>query len=425
VPEPHLQPSRVLSAGLTAALLAWSVGVLCAEPLASAGMAAAAALAAGCAVQRGHVDWRVILLSWWPLWAFIAWAVLASFAGGNPPTGTGVARLADWAAIPIAAWAFRRIPARGLGVLAGAVAAVFLLSCLVAGLQHFGLWPSESFFAPLRWTRLPFYRVYEPVPGDPTRFMGGGLIFHRLKFAHVGGLVIVSAAALGARAPPRWRALSILTVAFGFLSVLVFPYARAACVAIAGGLLVAVVMGARRRRLALWVGLAVVGIASAVVAADAPLRERFLNGVTASGSGDRDLLLSTGVAAVRARPVVGVGLGHFRPSLFAPPGSPQHVLEQPGKAHNEFLSMAAEVGIPGAILFIGMLLWMAARFRSDAPEGAAALGALAYFALLSQVHDPLFQAPFSIALALALGLGFKPRTGPAQASRPSTPTSSS
>jgi O-antigen ligase len=342
---------------------------------------------------------------------------------GHAPTGSGLARLSDWAAVPLAAWAFSQVPPPLRRALAAAFAVVFLASCGVAGLQHFGIWPPESFFSRLAWTRMPFYRVYEPVPGDPGRFMGGGLIFHRLKFAHVGGIAVVCAAALGLRADGKRRAAGLATAALGFASILTFPYARAAAVALAGGLVVAVAFGLPNRRLGLAIGGAILAAAAIAIGGNAPLRQRFLNGITASGSGDRDLLLATGVAAVREHPLAGVGLGRFRPSLYAPPGSPQHVLEQPGKAHNELLSMAAEVGIPGALLFAGLLLWIARLMRADRAEGAAGLGVLAYFALLSQVHDPLFQAPFSMALALALGAGLTRRSDPSQSGTPSTPAS--
>jgi O-antigen ligase len=420
--DPHAAP-RALSAGLTAALLAWGVGCLCSEPLASAGIAAAAALGVANAFQRGRIDVRVLLRDGWPLWLFLAWAVLAPLVAGRTPSGSGLARLSDWAAIPIAAWALSQVPPRLKAVLAATFAVVFLVSCGVAGLQHFGVWPPESFFAPLAWTRMPFYRVYEPVPGDLGRYMGGGLIFHRLKFAHVGGIAVVCAAALGLRASGRWRAAGLATAGSGFASILVFPYARAAAVALAGGLVVAFALGLPNRRIGLAVGGVLLAVAAIAVGVNAPLRQRFLNGVTASGSGDRDLLLATGVAAVREHPLVGAGLGRFRPSLYAPPGSPQHVLEQPGKAHNELLSMAAETGIPGALIFAGLLVWLARRMRADRPEGVAALGVLAYFVLLSQVHDPLFQAPFSMALALALGAGLTRRSEPSQTAKPSTPAS--
>jgi len=397
---------------LTWGLAAWGVGVFASEALASAGIAVVVATALVHAFRtrgEGAAAWA---RSWWPLWTFVAWAALAPLAAGRLPTGSGLGRLSDWAALPPAAWALGQLDPRRQRALAGLLAVIFLASCAVAGFQHFGVWPREDFFRGLEWARVPFGRVYETVPGDPNRFMGGGLIFHRLKFAHVGGIAVIAAAALGLGAPGRWRVIGLATAALGFASIVAFPYARAASVALAGGLCVALAVASPNRRVGLVVAAGALGLALAIGAADAGLRARFLTALTAQGSGDRQLLLQTGEAAVEAHPWVGVGLGRFRPALFAPAQSPQHLLEQPGKAHNEFLSMAAEVGLPGGAMFILLLGWLWWQAGGTPGLQATTRGTLAYFALLSQVHDPLFQAPFSMALVLALASGLQQVTSP-------------
>lgn len=82
----------------------------------------------------------------------------------------------------------------------------------------------------------------------------------------------------------------------------------------------------------------------------------------------------------------------------------EHVKDNPGKAHNQYLSMAAETGIPGAIFFVILLGWFMAQARTR-PYGALTQGAIVFFAIVSLAHDPLFQAPVSMALVLAIGLG--------------------
>src|SRR5439155_1059930 len=109
-------------------------------------------------------------------------------------------------------------------------AAVFLTSCAAAACQHFGVWPSEEALAALAWTRVPFYRVYETVPGDSSRFMAGGLLMHRLKFPNIGGLCVLWALALALRSTGRPRAVGLAVAAVGFLAAIAFPYARAASV---------------------------------------------------------------------------------------------------------------------------------------------------------------------------------------------------
>lgn len=70
--------------------------------------------------------------------------------------------------------------------------------------------------------------------------------------------------------------------------------------------------------------------------------------------------------------------------------------------------MAAETGVIGAGLFVYLLGWMAVRARK-LELGALTIGVIVQFAVLSLVHDPLFQAPFSQGLVLLLGLGLAPR----------------
>lgn len=119
--------------------------------------------------------------------------------------------------------------------------------------------------------------------------------------------------------------------------------------------------------------------------------------------------MAAGVEAVRQHPFVGIGPGQFRPSKFSDPTMAEHVKDNPGKAHNQYLSMAAETGIPGAIIFVALLVWLAAIARSR-PYGALTQGSIVFFALLSLAHDPLFQAPVSMALMLAIGLGLAERS---------------
>jgi len=51
------------------------------------------------------------------------------------------------------------------------------------------------------------------------------------------------------------------------------------------------------------------------------------------------------------------------------------------------------------------LLVSLVRKARVAPLGALTIGCIGLFVVLSLVHDPLFQAPFSMGLVLMLGLG--------------------
>jgi O-antigen ligase len=250
--------------------------------------------------------------------------------------------------------------------------------------------------------------------------MAGGLFAHRLKFAHVGGLAVAFAACLGVRAKgwPKWLAFG--TVAAGAASIVLFTYARAAVIGLAVALPVALFLSMRWTR---WSRAGVVLACAAVLTAaglNSALRQRFISALTTDGSGDRAAILASGARAVREHPLAGVGLGRFRPSLYAAPDVPQYVLDNPGKAHNQLLSTAAETGLPGAALFLLLALWLVLSLSREHPAGAAGLSSLAFFAVLSLFHDPLYQAPFSMGLSLALGaaMGLGRVTAPAPARTP-------
>jgi O-antigen ligase len=412
--EGDLKRPAWLQGFLFGQLLLWVVGSLTLEALASAGLigSVGAVLAWTFARKPDERFWEDAR-RWWPLGAFVAWGLVASSVAGRPPSGTGLARLLDWVAIPVAgvAWTWLTPEQRRRVALVGAW--VFLVSCAVAGLQHFGIWPSLSAFESWSWTRIPFRRVYEPIPGT-NRFMAGGLLFHRLKFAHSGGLVVLLAATVAMGAKGRDRVLALAVVGVGLFSLGVFPHARAGLIALLLALIFLAVISAprlpatERRTLRLGLAAALVGTAVLVLASPS-LRGRFLSATTSSGSGDRDKLLASGIRAVSQFPITGVGAGHFRPSRFPSEDMPESVREHPGKTHNQYLSTAAEMGIPGLLLFV-LLLATLVRFMGAATLSACAgQSCLAFFALLSLAHDPLFHAPFSMALMLVLGVGLSQR----------------
>ncbi|OJH39869.1 O-antigen ligase family protein [Cystobacter ferrugineus] len=399
----------VLERVLFAFMLLWGVGCLFLEGLAAVGFAGSALGALVVARQEG-VTVRGAVRAWVPLGVFLAWALLIPTLAGHPPSGTGVARLLDFVGIPVAAVAFSFLSDARRMRLAWVLGGLFLVSCAVAGLQHFGVWPPLETWAPLAWTRLPFERVYEPVVGAEHRFMAGGLLFHRLKFSHIGGMVAVFALGVGLRLRGRrqWAALAVAGV--GLVSVGLFPYARAGSVALVvvmGG----VVLLGLPRRVALPTCAAVLTLAVLTLALNRPLRERFLDSGSDSGSGNRPALRETGLRAVRQHPVTGVGPGRFQARKYATPDMPEQAREHPGKSHNQYLSMAAETGVPGALLFVALLGWLAWRMPRGRPEGLGALGALGFFCLLSLLHDPLFHVQAAQALVLLLGIGLSARRG--------------
>jgi O-antigen ligase len=393
-----------------AALVLWVVGVQASEALASVGLAGCLLAFLLSARRAGAAGLRRALREWWPLALFLAWGMLGSTLAGRPPSGSGAARLSDWLALPAGPGARGGGGARGGRVLLWVAGGVLLVSSAVAGLQHFGVWPGPETMASLSPFKISFNRVYEPIPGAEGRFMGGGLHFHRLKFSHIGSLVVLVLLAFGLRAKGRDRVLALGAAAAGLGAILAFPYARAASAALVASCVAVIVLGSPHRRLALVLGGLVALGAAGVVALKPSLRDRFASSLTNQGNGDRMLLLRAGVDAVEKYPVAGAGAGRFRAGQWVDASAPIAVREQPGKAHNQLLSVAAEFGFPGLALFVVLLVFLARRMKPSHPAGVAGLGALLFFMLLGTVHDPLFQAPFSMALVLALAIGVRSRS---------------
>jgi hypothetical protein len=363
--------------------------------------------------RSGREAVQAELRTWWPLCALLGWALPASTLLWHPPSGTGVARLLDWVAVPGAAWALRRVGLRGARILLWLAGATLLVSSLMAGLQHFGIWPEPEALSALLPLKASIHRVYEPIPGAEQRFMGGGLLFHRLKFAHVSSIVILVLLAFGLRARGRDRLLALSAAVAGLIAVLAFPYARAASAALLASCGAAIVIGSPRRRMALvLVAVLVVG-AGALVMLRPSLRARFASSLTSEGSGNRSMLAEAGVRAVSMYPLTGTGAGRFRVREWVPAEAPIALREHAGKAHIQLLSVAAELGLPGLALFLSLLVSVARRMRPATSAGVAGLSALVFFLLLSTAHDPLFHAPFSMALVLALGVGISGGPAPA------------
>jgi len=389
----------------------WGVGALANEAVASLGLAGCALLAGfDLACSSPSVELlRHRVTRWWPLLAWALWAIASPLLAGRTPSGTGVARVADWLALPCAAYLWARLPDRPRARLGLIWAAVFVISCACAGLQSFGLWPTPALFEHVSWLRVPFSRVYEPASA-PGRFMGGGLLFHRLKFAHVGGLVVLAATLVALRTHGRVRAAAFTVAAIGVFSIGTFSFARTALVALAVSLAAELLVALPRRR-ALVLSLAMFALVLAALVATPSLRARFGSSLGDDGSGARAALWATGLRAVHAHPLVGVGAGRFRPGLFSSEATPPAVRSNAGKSHNQFLSLAAEEGLPGLALFVLVLAMLGRHFWSGERPEPLGISALLFFILLSVLHDPLFQACFSMGLVFVLGLAWSDRRG--------------
>jgi O-antigen ligase len=398
-----LKPSADrLRAGLAVALGLFAAGVQVHELFATVGGWLTVLLAVAVLVRDGRFTAEARAA--WPIAPFVLWSLLGPLALGHFPTGTGVARLLDVLMLPGVLWACLLVTDAALARVAATAGAVLLASCAAAGLQHFGLWPRAETFSSLWWAQVPTDRVYEPVPGRTDRFMGGGLLLHRLRFANVSAAVTVLAAAeaLGAtRRRGRFGAAALV----GLAAVAVFPHARAATVALVVALVVVVGLGAPSRRLALGLSGAVATLVAALVLVTPSMRERLASALEANAASDRQALWAAGLSALATEPLGGVGLGRFKPAAWLPADAPRDVRQHQGKTHNQLLTVAAEGGAPALVALLALLAFVAAKGLRLGRPGAGAVGAVALFLGLSALHDPLFHAESSLALFGALGAG--------------------
>jgi O-antigen ligase len=225
-----------------------------------------------------------------------------------------------------------------------------------------------------------------------------------------GGLLAI------AKSPPV-RVLIAVGIGFCLLALLQTG-SRAGLVAILAMLVAAIVL-ARGRRLSLVIvtlTVLLIAIGYYLMAAPEQSRERITN--PGSGTGRVDLW-TVGLRMVEANPVEGVGAGNFPVSsihyLLRPGSLPddQYIADSPKVAHNIYLEVLAELGIPGAILFLVLLLFglgcsvaALSRFRQLGERRLQALAMSIAVSLVGLLAADLFASEqYERELWLLLGLG--------------------
>jgi O-antigen ligase len=233
----------------------------------------------------------------------------------------------------------------------------------------------------------------------------------------VTALFLAGGLLLAMRGSPIVRALCVAAMGICLIG-LFLTLSRAGLVALAAALAAGVFVGGRRRAgvavLIVAVGLATVGYFS--FAASQQARER----VTTLGSGTgRTDIWTVAWRMVDDDPLRGVGVGNFRTAsihFLLRPGPilrDEFIVDRPQVAHNSYLHVVAELGVPGLLLFGGLLVagllaaWRAAaefaRQGDMFMETCARGVVLALVALL--VADFFASDQLNKELWLLLGLG--------------------
>ena len=283
------------------------------------------------------------------------------------------------------------------------------LLVVAAGLSAVGLVGTE-------WIRtklldLPIYQFLPALVSNETRFPGGG--FHPNVIAGtLAPFVPLALTASLCSAGLRRAAAGLLAVLLVFAVFL--AQSRGAWLGLAAGLWTMAMVASRHWA---WRVLLVLLVVAAVIAIwQVGLADAFLR-VDATGSGVSRLeVWNRAVHMIRDTPFTGIGLGAFPAILdaFYPSflGGPNAHIPH---AHNLFLQIAVDLGLPGALAFtvlFGACLWMACQpLRCPASDrfvrglSVGVVGALAVVAVHGLLDAPLWAARSSPLLWVLLALG--------------------
>lgn len=244
--------------------------------------------------------------------------------------------------------------------------------------------------------------------------------------ALVAAMGIAGAFALARDIGAGWRLAAVGAAGICLLAVFL-TLSRGGLVAIAAALATTILVGGRWRARALVAAalVLVVSVGYFAVFASLPARERVTN--VGGGTGRVDLW-TVGGRMLAAHPGVGVGAGNFPVAsvhYLLRPGAIERadfIISTPKVAHNTYLQIAAELGIPVAALFVGLIgfslrcsLSAARRFEREGDIGmellarGAVVGTAGYLTamlFISQMYSKLFWmllalGPTMLALARA------------------------
>lgn len=159
---------------------------------------------------------------------------------------------------------------------------------------------------------------------------------------------------------------------------------------------------------------ALASIAAMLAVYVSPLNDK-VAASNATSFDSRQTMWSTTIPAIRDNAPLGSGVGSFE-EVYPRYEDPATVTATfVNHAHNDYLEIALETGVPGVLLVVAFLLWWGRRavpiWRSAAVDRYALAGSIASAALLvhSLVDYPLRTATLSAIMAACLALMARPR----------------
>jgi O-antigen ligase len=261
------------------------------------------------------------------------------------------------------------------------------------------------------------YRFFQVSLGRTDAWAAAWELLRRARFhpfysdlnAAGSALALLAVPAIWMAARGAWRGAIVAAPLLGF--ALWCTGSRAALVALVAGLGAAVWLGVRRAPRVLYVAgaLAVIGVGWLAIAN---------TGRSVSGPGlaigIRIELAEVGLRLVAERPVFGIGLGEFKPRS-ARYVTPELIAAFPRaaageNAHNNFVQIAAELGLVGLAAFLWLLAAPAGvvarrvRDRTASPALVGLAGGVLAFLVTSLAGHPLLIVPVLFLFLLTLGV---------------------
>lgn len=206
---------------------------------------------------------------------------------------------------------------------------------LLAALASMG-W--ASLFVMREWQRDPMWRPGS-IAGDANYFALDACFVLPLAFVFVW------------RSRVRWERLFALGCLIATIGSTILGASRGGFIALAVAFLWLVLHSARPLRN--FILIAVLVTPPVLLLPSSPLR-RLMHPKYSDMTGENDRLIAwkAGLRMIRQHPLMGIGLGEFKPKMlqYADPG-----VGFTSIAHNTYLEIAAETGIPNFLVFVAML----------------------------------------------------------------------
>ena len=294
----------------------------------------------------------------------------ADFFSAHPVFGYLLLAFVSWMALSVL-WA--EDPDQALSALYRWVLLItlFLIAFTAIRTERHVIWIVVAFLVGA--TVSAVYGLVSPAPPvsaeDVSRLSGAGIDPNQLATIMVAALPLAAAIAVGWKRTSWARLLAIGVMTFCALSVFL-SLSRTGLVALALALVATVFVGGRWRAPAVLLLVAVTTMAIGYFALYASADQLERLSTTDGGTGRTDIW-KVGWRMVEANAVQGVGVGNFASTsihYLLEPGSIQRdefIVDDPKVAHNLYLEVLAELGVPGLAAFLSVLLFaLVCAFRA-------------------------------------------------------------